>query len=300
MRKIDIYHVDAFTSRPFTGNAAGVVPDARGLTEPEMQNIAREMNLSETAFLMPTQNEDADYKIRYFTPASEIDFCGHATIGTVWLMATKYGWGEKADRLVLDTNIGLVPVEWKQGENPLSAVVMTQIAPQVKEVDLSSEEVAGLLGIDANDLDSRYPVRLGYTGNWHLIVPVSSRAAIDGARPDQERLGELNLAQGAVTTHLFTFDSEGMEYDLYTRDFGPAVGIPEDPVTGSANGALAGYLMLEGILDGKASHQITIAQGDVMGRPGRLYVSILPSSNGPVIRVGGAAVPTIQGTLTLV
>jgi len=295
MRKIEIYHVDAFTSKPFTGNAAGVVPDASGLTEDDMQKIAREMNLSETAFLLPTEHADADYKIRYFTPTSEIDFCGHATIGTVWLMATAYGWAEKANRLVLDTNIGLVPVEWKAGESPLSAVVMTQIAPQVKDVEVSAAEVAQLVGIAVDDLDSRYPVRLGYTGNWHLLVPVTSRAAIDAARPDQEKLGELNRAQRAVTTHLFTFDSEGMEYDLYTRDFGPAVGLAEDPVTGSANGALAGYLILEGIMDAQETHQLTIAQGDVMGRPGRLYVSIVPGADGPVIRVGGAAVPTIQG-----
>jgi trans-2,3-dihydro-3-hydroxyanthranilate isomerase len=297
MREIPIYHVDAFTNRAFGGNPAGVVPDASGLTESEMQSIARELNLSETAFLLPAHDPEADFKVRYFTPASEIDFCGHATIGAAWVMAVEYGWTERAERLVLETNIGLVPVDWKIENGRLTAVEMTQVAPQVRDAGVSAEEVARLLGLTVDDLDLRIPIRLGYTGNWHLLVPVRSRAAIDAAIPNLAELGALNRKQQAVTTHLFTLESKGADYDLYTRDFGPAVGIPEDPVTGSANGALAGYLLLEGILDRESEHHLVFAQGDAIQRPGRLQVSMLPTPAGHVIRVGGAAVLTIKGTM---
>lgn len=132
-----------------------------------------------------------------------------------------------------------------------------------------------------------------------MLVPVTSRAAIDKSRPNLAGLETLNREQTAVTTHLFTFDVEGTDHNLYTRGYGPAVGIPEDPVTGSANGAMAGYLVLEGILAQDQVHQLTFAQGDAMGRPGRLSITITPSATGPVIQVGGAAIPTISGTLTL-
>jgi PhzF family phenazine biosynthesis protein len=299
MKQISIYHVDAFTSKPFTGNPAGVVPQADGLSDVDMQNIAREMNLPETAFLLPPNHPDADFQVRFFTPANEIDFCGHATIGSSWMMATQYGFAEKSDRLVLQTNIGLVPVVWNKENGRLTAVVMTQVTPRVREADLTAEQTAQLLGLQASDIDTRYPIRLGYTGNWHLLVPVTSRAAIDNSRPDMANLEKLNREQQAVTTHLFTFDTESMDCDVYTRGYGPAVGIPEDPVTGSANGALAGYLVLEGIWDPEKVHQSIFGQGDAMKRPGRLSITITPSSTGPVIQVGGAAIPTISGTLTL-
>lgn len=300
MRKIKIYHVDAFTTEPFGGNAAGVVPDASGLSEAEMQKIAREMNLSETAFLTPAGSEsEADFRVRYFTPASEINFCGHATIGSAWILGTDYGWTDKKDSVVLETNIGLVPVAWKSEGGRLQAVTMTQAAPKTAPVAHSAEQIASLLGIDPSDIDDRYPIKLGNTGNWHLLVPVKTRHAIDNARPLLEALRDLNREHDAVTTHLFTFDTQDEQYDVYTRDFAPAVGIPEDPVTGSANGALAGYLYLEGIVERGKEHRLTFAQGHAMGRPGTLQITILPGESAPVIQVGGSAVPTIEGMLTL-
>lgn len=296
MKKIRVFHVDAFTQELFGGNAAGVVPEGGGLSEQEMQNIAREMNLSETAFLMPATTPDAHYKVRYFTPTSEIDFCGHATVASAWILGTVEGWTEKTNRLVLETNIGLVPVDWQLEKGTLQSVVMTQAAPKVQAVDLPPSEVADILGLQPDDLDDRYPVRLGNTGNWHLLVPVKNRTAIDGAKPDLARLEALNRAQTAVTTHLFTFETGSPDFDLYTRDFGPAVGIPEDPVTGSANGALSGYLVLEGILASDQTHTLRIGQGHTVGRPGLLQVTISP---GPVIQVGGSAVISIRGELQL-
>jgi trans-2,3-dihydro-3-hydroxyanthranilate isomerase len=297
-RQYKIYHVDAFTTQPFGGNAAGVVPMADGLTEQEMQKIAREMNLSETAFLFSPEQPGTDYRVRFFTPGDEIDFCGHATIGSAWMLATEYGWADKADRVVFQTNIGPVPVAWNKDGDRVTTVVMTQIAPQVKRPDESAEEIARAVGISALDLDDRYPIALGNTGNWHLLVPVKTRAAVDAARPNFAALEAMNRAQKVATTHLFTFDA-GEGLDIYTRDFAPAVAIPEDPVTGSANGALAGYLVLENILNPSETHHLTFGQGHAVDRPGTLYVTITPGESHPVIQIGGSAVPTIAGTLTL-
>ncbi|MGB8953790.1 MAG: PhzF family phenazine biosynthesis protein [Tumebacillaceae bacterium] len=300
MRKIKIYHVDAFTTEPFGGNAAGVVPDASGLSEAEMQKIAREMNLSETAFLTPAGSESAaDFRVRYFTPASEINFCGHATIGSSWILGTEYGWTDKKENVVLETNIGLVPVAWQLEGGQLQTVTMTQAAPKTAPITHSAEHIATLLGLDPSDIDDRYPLKLGNTGNWHLLVPVKTRHAIDNARPQFEALHDLNREYDAVTTHLFTFDTQDDQYDIYTRDFAPAVGIPEDPVTGSANGALAGYLYLEGIVEHGKEHHMTFGQGHIMGRPGTLHITILPGESAPVVQVGGSAVSTIEGMLKL-
>jgi PhzF family phenazine biosynthesis protein len=147
-------------------------------------------------------------------------------------------------------------------------------------------------------LDDRFPIKLANTGNWHLIVPVKTHQAIDAARPRQDELALLNKKHTISTTHLFTFDAKP-GFDLYTRDFAPAVGIPEDPVTGAANGALAGYLMLEGILSKDKTHRLTIGQGDAIGRPGRLFVNIIPGESEIIIKVGGVAHVTLEGILRL-
>jgi PhzF family phenazine biosynthesis protein len=244
---------------------------------------------------------ESNFRVRYFTPTNEIDFCGHATVGLSWLLGTKYGWGEKAQQIVLETNIGIVPVEFSKENEKLTAVTMTQVPPKIKDVQTDADTIAQVLGLPAEAVDTQFPIKLAYTGNWHLIVPIRSQKDIDAAQPQLDSLAKLNRSQQAVTTHLFTFDTSEQGYDLYTRDFAPAIGIPEDPVTGAANGALAGYLLLEGILSYQQMQQLKIAQGHAIGRPGTLLVTVTEGANPsePIIQVGGSAVVTIEGTLHL-
>ncbi|MDZ5473001.1 PhzF family phenazine biosynthesis protein [Bacillus sp. 31A1R] len=296
MKTIKVYHVDAFTNQTFGGNAAGVVPDAKDLTNEEMQKIARELNLSETAFILPARNNDAHYRIKYYTPTSEIDFCGHATVALSWVLGTEFDWKQKTDELRLETNIGMVPVKWSINNGELESVIMTQVVPQVKEFDIRIDEITRLLGINEKDLDSQYPIKLAYTGNWHLLVPMKTRKAMDEALPLIEELGSMNREHFISTTHLFTFENVD-DCELYTRDFAPAVGIAEDPVTGSANGALAGYLVKENIIKLEENLQFKIAQGHSVGRPGTLHIFIDQTEQGPIVRVGGQAVITISGTV---
>lgn len=294
---MDVYHVDAFTNQPFGGNAAGVVPHADGLTEEEMQKIARELNLSETAFIHSTTNNEADVRVRYYTPSKEIDFCGHATVALSWILATENGWMEKGPAIQLETNIGIVPVKWGVEKGKLQSVIMTQVSPEVKDIDVYKNEISSLIGIPEEDLDDRFPIKLAFTGNWHLLIPVQSRKAIDEAVPNLDELSALNIQHGISTTHLFTLE-KNEDYFLYTRDFAPAVGIAEDPVTGSANGALVGYLILEGMINMDEINTFKIAQGHAMGRPGTVYVYIQKGKSGPVIQIGGQAVTTIKGVLS--
>jgi trans-2,3-dihydro-3-hydroxyanthranilate isomerase len=296
VKELQVFFVDAFTDQPFGGNAAGVVPDAEHLTDMEMQKIARELNLSETAFILPTLKEGADVQVRYFTPTSEIDFCGHATVALSWILATEYGWLNKTTEIKLATNIGVIPVKWTQSNGVLQSVSMTQVTPKVKDIPLDTKEICTLIGVTEDELDERYPIKLGYTGNWHLLVPMKSRESVDSAVPVMADLTRVNKELGITTTHLFTFDCNE-DAMLYTRDFAPAVGIPEDPVTGSANGALVGYLVLEGILDPKKTSHFRIAQGHTMDRPGYLEIEISTNKNVLVISVGGQAVKMMSGTL---
>ncbi len=295
-KKIEFFFVDAFTTETFGGNPAGVIPNAENLTDEDMQKIANELNLSETAFLLPTSNADANYKIRYFTPTKEVDFCGHATLGTAWLMATKYNWIDKDDKIVFESNIGLIPVKWLMENNQLTRVSMTQVRPKVKSIDISPAVVANLVGIHETDIDDRYPIKIANTGVPHLMVPVNTRQAIDQAEPNLNELKKMNNDFNISTTHLFTFDTNG-QFDIYTRDFCPNIGIDEDPVTGAANGALGGYLYLENILAQQERHQLMIGQGHTINRPGILYVTITPDAETAVIEVAGAAVVSIVGII---
>ncbi|NDI34483.1 PhzF family phenazine biosynthesis protein [Chengkuizengella sediminis] len=299
MKKLKVYHIDAFTTEQFSGNPAGVVLDADSLTMNEMQKIANELNVSETVFLLKTEHKEADFKVKYFTPKEEINFCGHATVGLSWLLSTDLGWSEKAEQIILETNIGLVPVKWNKDGKGVTSVEMTQVAPKVKEIHLENSKIAEVLGLSTHDIDDRYPIKLASTGNWHLLVPVKTQKAIDSAKPNFKKLAQLNENYNIDTTHLFTFDTDEKDNDLYTRDFLPALGVDEDPVTGAANGALSGYLVLEKILDPTTRHQLKIAQGHAMNRPGTLDVTIEPGEDHPIIKVAGAAVVTIEGTLNL-
>lgn len=299
MVKFNIYTVDAFTDQIFGGNAAGVVPKADGLTVEQMQNIAREMNLSETVFIFEPEDTEHDFVARYFTPTCEINFCGHATIALAWIMALEYDWLHKASQITIKTKVGIVPIEWRLKEKQLHSVVMTQVSPKTRDFDYDTGDICRLIGIEPADIEDKYPMKLAYTGNWHMLIPIKTCSAIDQASPLYEELGAYNFQLNVSTTHLFTFDRFDPKYDLYTRDFAPAAGIQEDPVTGAANGALAGYLLLENILDSHKNHKLIIAQGHKVGRPGVLTVDVIVEEGGPVIKVGGKAVVSMQGCINL-
>ena len=277
MKSFPVYHVDAFTDRPFGGNPAGVVLDARGLSAGQMQLVARELKHSETAFVLPSKS--ADYKIRFFTPAREVDLCGHATIATAWVLASE---GQlKRGRARQETNVGILDLEIDR-----ERVTMEQLPPKVEAVELNRTDLAALLGVEA--VDQELPLQKASTGNWSLLVPMPGQKEINFCQPRFTDLAALNLELGVLGTHLFTIEKGG---GLYARHLAPAVGINEDPVTGTANGALGGYLVLNGIAKGP---EFRVRQGDALGRPGELTVYATAKE----VRVGGRAVILSRGSIT--
>ena len=277
MKSFPVYHVDAFTPRPFGGNPAGVVLEAEGMSASQMQLVARELKHSETAFVLPSKT--ADYRIRFFTPAREIDLCGHATIATAWVLASEGRL--KRGRAKQETNLGVLDLDIDRDR-----VMMEQVPPKVEAVELNRIDLAGLLGIEA--IDAELPVQKASTGNWVLIVPMPGEKEVNLCQPRFPELAALNLELGVLGTHLYSIGKDG---SLYARHFAPACGINEDPVTGTANGALGGYLVLNDLAKGP---EFRVRQGDAVGRPGELTVHATDKE----VRVGGRAVILSRGSIT--
>ncbi len=317
MKEIDIYQVDAFTDVIFGGNPAGVVPDATGLSEDVMQKIAREMALSETAFIIdkrvaaggPPAKQGADFDVRFFTPWNEVDLCGHATIGSFWLLAElgMVRLGEGETRVFQQTKAGVLPVDIAGGcEGAPARVMMTQNVPTVV-MEPTRDEIAqleGILGAPAGSVTGftghdgvRRVPQVVSTGLPDLIVPVASREALLSMRPNMAALIDFCNARKIISVHCFSLETLDPASTVHCRDFSPAVGVPEESATGTASGATGGYLVLNRLVPVKEPlTKIVCEQGYILKRPSTIHVEV-ESHGGQVrgVRVGGSAVTAIKG-----
>lgn len=285
MQTVRALQVDAFTAEPLTGNAAGVVPDAEDLSDEQMRAIARELSLSETAFLLPSS--EADRRIRYFTPTREVDLCGHATIGSHAFLAEE-GVIDVGTH-TLETNVGVLDVEVRED----GSVWMSQAAPEVRRVDLDYERVGDALGIDPaamRDVGADLPFAVATTGLPFLVVPVNFLSHVGNADPDMKAVEALCEEVGATGIYAFTFDALGPDAALHGRMFAPLAGVPEDPVTGTASGAVGAYLVREATFE--EGEEMVFEQGHFMDRPGEVHVVV-----DGTVRVGGHAATALYGTL---
>ena len=277
--------VDAFTDEPLTGNAAGVVPEADGLPTVSMQAIARELSVSETAFLLPS--DVADRRIRYFTPTTEVDLCGHATVASHVHLHDEgvIGTGTHS----VETNVGVIEVEIAAD----GTAWMTQDDPTIRPVDVDLDRVADALGIDPAAIrEIDLPIERASTGLPFLIVPVVFLEPLNGADPDMAAIEALSTEYDATGIYVFTFDTIGAESTLHARMFAPAAGVPEDPVTGTASGAVAAYLRHHGAVDDL--DDMCFEQGHAIDRFGRVSVDASEE-----IRIGGRAVTALDGQLAV-
>jgi PhzF family phenazine biosynthesis protein len=293
MKTRPIYTVDAFTRDPLRGNPAGVMPFARGLGEAEMRAVAREVNASETAFVFPTTA--ADVKIRFFTPSQEVPFCGHALVGALTLLEEMgiVKVSGNFSRVRVETGVGLLAVDLVRDEDGLR-VDTNQAEPAFRPCSLPADRVLQVLGLHEDDLRRDLPVELVYTGLWHLMVPLVGPDALDGVLPDFRALAALNRELGVMTTHVFVAQGD----HFACRDFAPAAGIDEDPVTGSAAGALGAYLLRHREI--RPAVPIQITQGDAMNRPGEIRVVVGGEAGTPAnVVVGGHAVVSLRGEIRL-
>lgn len=286
MDRVRVLLVDAFTEKPLTGNVAGVVPSADGLTEDQMQAAAQELGASETAFLVSTGA--ADRRIRFFTPTTEVDLCGHATVAAhAWLHEA----GElDPGRQTLETNVGILDIDVEDG----GTVWMTQEQPTVTRVDAGPDRLGDILGIDPDAIaPADLPVARASTGLAFLIVPVDFLSALSEAEPDFDRIAGLSSDHDVAGVYAFTFDSLASSSTLHARMWGPSIGIDEDPVTGTASGAAGAYLRHVGAFDGMPEEMV-FEQGHFIDRPGTVRVRV-----GGTVRVGGHGVVSVDGTMTV-
>ena len=299
MRSSRLYQVDAFTRTKFTGNPAGVVPDADGLSEREMQQIARELNNSETAFLLSPSDSAHDVWVRFFTPLREVPLCGHATIAAHTVRALELQL--TSARVLQRTGAGVLPVQVTR-EGDAYRITMTQGTVQFGSElqDAPLERLLFALQLTADDLRADCPVRIVSAGHSKVMIPLRDRNRLHALTPDLPALARLSAEIGCNGYYAFTLHPEE-EALVHGRMFAPAIGIAEDPVTGNANGPLGAYLVQYGLLAPQNNiAAFTAVQGEAIGRKGQMEVRVRVEGGDPVeVSVTGYAVVVFSTTLTL-
>lgn len=275
---IRILRYAAFTDDPEGGNPAGVALDAAGLSDAEMLAVAAEVGYSETAFVTGGDEAHRTFRVRYFAPAAEVDFCGHATIATAVVLAERLGPG----RLVFQTNAGEIAVDTERGGDTLSAT-LTSVPTRSRPVEEKAlDEALAALGWSRDDLDPAFPPHVSFGGVEHLMLAAATRARLAGLDYDFDGLRSVMIRHDWTTVNLFWRENDRL---FHARNPFPVGGVVEDPATGAAAAAFGGYLRVLGT----GSTEFTVIQGADMGRPSTLTVSIA-SPDGRT-RVGGGAVP---------
>jgi PhzF family phenazine biosynthesis protein len=293
---IDFLQVDAFTNRPLYGNPAAVVFDADEISAETMQKIAREMNLSETVFILKPTTPNADYRVRIFTPASELPFAGHPTVAAAHSVLGRYPDKANATLLRQECGIGIVPIEVISSASG-KLLRMTQLAPSYRGADLSRETVAKMLGCREIDL-ANSPFEVVSTGVPWLIVELSQFAAMLALAPDHGLIARECKALRAVGLTVFVEKGDDSAARIRVRTFSPGEGIPEDPVCGSGNGSVAAFVARHKH-PGEKSGSYVAEQGIEIGRDGLVHASWEQHDKTLRIRIGGEAVIAASGQLHL-
>jgi trans-2,3-dihydro-3-hydroxyanthranilate isomerase len=300
MREYRFVQVDVFTREIFGGNPLAVYPNAEGLDREEMQRIAREMNLSETAFVLTPSSSEADFKVRIFTPQREIPFAGHPVIGTCFVLGAEGRIGPKEGKRVikLELGLGVFPVEvvFLGGEPVL--VKMEQRSPEFLGVYGEMELLARLLSLPLERLDLlKGPAEVVSTGLPFLIIPLTSQRALSQAKINPSILETVAQELDTSLIALFTMDGTGGNR-IRARVFAPFHGVPEDPATGSAAGCFGAYLVKHGLIKGEPVATVEIEQGVELRRPSLIQVE-LALGEGIIDRVwvAGNVVRVLEGTI---
>lgn len=291
---VPFYWVDVFAATPLTGNPLALVPDADALPEHTMGAVARELNQSETTFLVRPDRPGADHRLRSFTPGGvEVFGAGHNAMGA-WIWLALSGRLE-ADRDTFVQQIGDDLLNVRVAGRPPSGVEvsMEQSAPQFLGRVEDRSALAAVLGLGTEDLDADRVAEVVSTGAEHLLVPLRSTAAVDAAQPDTAGLRALLADAGAEGCYLYTVAGDTAGVSAYTRFFNPTVGIAEDPATGTAAGPLAAVLVRDGLAADPA--RIVVEQGRKLGRPSLITLGV----DGPLVTISGSGIVVAEGTLHL-
>jgi len=290
MKSYTVYQVDSFTNTLFSGNPAGVVLNADGLSDNDMQNIARELNNSETSFFFSPKDDSYDGELRYFTPKIEVPTCGHATIAALYAKAAEEKWSNRT--LNIKTKVGILPMEIVKKENGYY-ISMTQGKVEISEPlsDSLVKELLIALKIRETDLDARCPVQTASTGHSKVMIGIKSRSTLNEMNPDNEKLVDLSEKIKCNGYFVFTLDTNKSNVLTEGRMFAPAIGIAEDPVTGNANGPLGAYLIHNKIMRAKNGKLEFVGfQGEKVQRPGSVTVEVTVKRGIPErVKISGEA-----------
>jgi phenazine biosynthesis protein PhzF family len=284
--------VDVFAQERYAGNQLAVVTDAGDLDGEQMQVIAAEIDYSETTFVTGPETDDG-WPVRIFTPAEEVPFAGHPTLGTASVVRRHLADGDP-ETVDLDLQVGQIPVEVRvhSGEETLW---MSQQSPSFGET-IPHSELAAVLGLAPDQLDDDWPVQVVSTGLPTIVVPLTGRGALEAVDLDREAYDTLVDGREAKLVHTVCRDPRESDNDLAVRMFAPYFGVPEDPATGSANGCLAAYLSRHGYL-GSPTVDARVEQGYEIGRPSLLFLAGRQTGDGIDVEVGGRVVPVARGEL---
>lgn len=289
-RKLWIY--DSFTNEKFKGNPAGVVLDGKGLEEDQMQLIARELGYPETVFIF---KDDSKIKVRFFTPKEEIDLCGHATIayGTALVESGMINVNEGENKIDIETNLGILPIIITMENKKVKNIMMYQASPKLsKDFILDREKLAKSLNISRDDFREEIDIVKAYTGVWDLMIPLKSKEALDNIDGNMNLIKELSRELGIISLHPFYLDENKQ---LYARNLAPIVDIDEEAAIGTSNGALTYYLYSLGIV--KDREEISVIQGEQMGRKSEIRGKIQIENGEIKVLIGGTALKIIEGNL---
>jgi trans-2,3-dihydro-3-hydroxyanthranilate isomerase len=294
MAKYQFYVVDVFAEEKYAGNQLAVVRDAADISDSQMLRITKEMNYSETTFILSEQPRNGGYDVRIFTPAAEVPFAGHPTLGTAFVIQREI-IKEPAETVVLNLKVGQIPVTSGPGGKEKDILWMKQIEPLFGTV-FDASDIARVLTIEKDDIDEGFPIQEVSTGMFFIIVPLKHLAAVKRARVARDQYFELVEKTQAKAILIFSPETYNQDKNLNVRVFCDYVGIPEDPATGSGNGCLAAYLVKHRYF-GKGKIDIRVEQGYEISRPSLLYLKAENNQGKIDVSVGGKVVMVARGQL---
>ena len=290
-----LYLLDVFAETKYAGNQLAVIRNAAALSAIEMQNIAREMNYSETTFILSDQQVKGGYDVRIFSLDEELPFAGHPTLGTAFVIQ-QFLIGEAVEKVKLNLGVGQIPVSFSYNDGQPDILWMKQIAP-LFGAKFETAQIAAALNIDPSMIDNRYPIQEVSTGLPFIIVPLISLDAVKASNVD--RVGYLKLIDQAEAKSVFVFCPETYQpgNQINARMFDDYHGIAEDPATGSANGCLAAYLVKYRFF-GDSKIDLRVEQGYEIGRPSLLMLKAAKQDDGQIsVEVGGKVFMVATGEL---
>ncbi len=292
MDKLVFYIVDVFAEEKYAGNQLGVFRHGRDLSDTEMQRIAKEVNYSETTFILSEEERDGGYDVRIFTPEEELPFAGHPTLGTAYVIQQEI-IKESVKKVILNLKIGQIPVSFNYSEGKVDIMWMEQKPPIFGEI-LDKSGVSKVLSLEENDIDDRFPIQEVSTGVPSIIVPLKTLDAVKHSRVAKDMYFDLIKDTEAKAILIFCAETYSGENDLNVRMFADYYGVPEDPATGSSNGCLAAYLVKHRYFE-KEQIDIRVEQGYEIGRQSLLYLRAEEREGEIDVSVGGRAVMIAKG-----